>query len=211
MKPWKVIATEGKWTLRQRGDEFMVQSEGRILHSSKRHGSEDQHARIGCARLVNEGPKVLLGGLGFGFTLRAVLDVLPVGARVTVAEPSQAVVDWSRGAVAQLADSPLDDPRVNVVVGEVLRVLPKHRGAFDVILLDYDMAPVMASSMAYSNLYDLGGLSSLRASLKKGSGRVAVFSAGPQPGVTKRMKEVGFTPNVQKTNDGKYLVFVGDA
>jgi spermidine synthase len=210
MKPWKVIASEGKWTLRSRGDEFLVQVEGRVLLSSRRTGSEAELARIGCARLTSDGPRVLVGGLGFGFTLRAVLDVLPIGARVLVCEPSPAVVEWNRGPVAPLAGAPLEDHRVEVVVGDVQRLLPKHRGRFDVILLDLDEAPFPVSAIANSNLYDLGGLSSLRASLKKG-GRLAIWSGGPQAGFTKRLTEVGFTAGVEKTGDGKHLVFKGDA
>lgn len=209
MKPWKVIASEGKWTLRARGDEFLVQVEGRILLSSRRHGSEQALARVGCAHLEGGGPKVLLEGLGFGFTLRAVLDVLPVGARVVVSEASAAVVEWNRGAVAPLASAPLEDHRVEVVVGELQRLLPKRRGAFDAIFLDLDHAPFPTSAIALSNLYDLGGLSSLRASLKKG-GRLAVFSSGPQAGFAKKLREVGFEPSVEKLGD-KHLVFVGDA
>lgn len=209
MKPWKVIATDGKWTLRNRGDEYLVQVEGKILMSSRRHGSEEELARIGCARIASDNPTVLVGGLGFGFTLRAALDVLPSRAKVLVSELSPAVVEWNRGAIAPLAGAPLEDPRVEVIVGDVQRVLPKHRGKLDVLLLDIDNGPFAVSAIANANMYDLGGLSSTRASLKKG-GRLAVWSAGQQGGFTKRMKEVGFEARVEKTGDGKHLIFVGD-
>lgn len=210
MKPWKVIAKEDKWTLRCRGEEYLVQEEGRVLFSSRRHGSEQELARLACARFSGGGPKVLVGGLGFGFTLRAVLDVLPVGARVVVSERSPSLVEWSRGPVAPLAEAPLEDSRVEVVVGDLQRLLAKHRGAFDAMVMDLEQGPWVASPLAHANLYDVGGLSSMRASLRKG-GRLALWAAGPEAGFLKRLRDAGFEPGVEKTGGGKHLVFLGDA
>ena len=158
---------------------------------------------------VIRSPRVLIGGLGFGFTLRAALDVLPDGAKVTVSELSDALGSWNRGALADTLDRSLEDPRVEVVVGDVQRVLTKNRGAFDVVLLDIDNGPFPVTVKDNQSLYSVGGLSSVRASLKPG-GRLAVWSASTHPGFNKRLAEVGFKPSVEKTGDGTHLIFIGD-
>lgn len=209
MKPWKTLATDGKFTLRQREREYMVLSEGKILMSSRQHGAEKDLARIGCARIETDVPKVLVGGLGFGFTLRAALDIAPDLAKVTVSEPSKAVVEWNRGALASLNGHALDDPRVTAEVGELQRVLSKHRKGFDVMLLDIDNGPFAVDIDDDQSAYSIGGLSSMRASLRSG-GRLAVLSGGTHPGFNKRLTEVGFTASVQYVGDGDGLVFIGD-
>lgn len=209
MKPWKTLATDGKFTLRQREREYMVLSEGKIIMSSRQHGAEPDLARIGCARIDTSTPRLLIGGLGFGFTLRAALDIAPDLSRVTVNEPSKAVVEWNRGTLASLNGHALDDPRVTVEVGDVQRVLSKNRKHYDVILLDIDNGPFAVDIDDDMSLYSLGGLSSVRASLRTG-GRLAVLSAGTHPGFNKRLAEVGFTASVQYVGDGDSLVFIGD-
>lgn len=210
MKPWKVLATEGKWTLRQRDSEFMVQADGKILVTSRSHGGEGELARIGCARVMGASPRVLIGGLGFGFTLRAALDALPDLAKVIVNEPSEAVVAWNRGALASMHGNALEDPRVTVAVGDVQRILSKHRGGFDVVLLDLDNGPFPVTLDDQESLFSIGGMSSVRASLKTG-GRLAVWSATTHPGFNKRLREVGFkSASVEKTGMGQHLVFIGD-
>ncbi len=209
MKPWKTLATDGKFTLRQREREYMVLADGKILMSSRQHGAEKDLARIGCARIETDVPKVLVGGLGFGFTLRAALDIAPDLAKVIVSEPSKAVVEWNRGALASLNDHALDDPRVTAELGDLQRVLSKHRRGFDVMLLDIDNGPFAVDIDDDQSAYSIGGLSSMRASLRSG-GRLAVLSSGTHPGFNKRLTEVGFTASVQYVGDGDGLVFVGD-
>ena len=102
-----------------RDDEYVIHVSGGILMSSRMHGSEEALATVACQRVQTaERPRVLVGGLGMGFTLRATLDLLPPGAVVTVAELVHAVVEWNRGPLAPLAGRPLDDPRVRVKAGE---------------------------------------------------------------------------------------------
>ena len=98
MKPLKTVATEGGWVLRSRGDEFLVQVDGRMLMTSKRHGSEETLAEVGLMRLDYSADEltVLVGGLGFGFTLRAAIQAAPRKAKVLVSELSPAVVAWNR-------------------------------------------------------------------------------------------------------------------
>jgi spermidine synthase len=210
MKPWKTLATQDGWTLRQRDREFLVQVDGRVLMSSRRHGSEEALASIGCARLAVSSPSVLVGGLGFGFTLRAALDVLGPMASVTVSELSEAVVRWNRDvAVAQLAGKPLEDPRVKVETGDVQRLLRRSRARFDVVLLDVDNGPFGLIDDNES-LYGLVGLATVRSALRSG-GRLAIWSAGPQGGFLRQLKEAGFRPSVEKPDgEGKHLIFLGD-
>ncbi len=210
MKPLKTLATSGKWTLRQRDNEFMVQADGKILMTSRRHGSEEILAQVGCARINADKPRVLVGGLGFGFTLRAALDVLPHVAEVTVCELIPAVVDWNRDS--QLADMnghALDDDRVQLELGDIQRTLSNNRGTYDAILIDIDNGPFAVSTQDNATLYSIGGMSSVRASLRSG-GRLAVWSAGQHPGFNKRLREVGFQTSVEKTGDGQHLIFIGD-
>lgn len=209
MKPWKTLASDGKWTLRQRDAEFMVQAEGKIVMTSRRHGGEDELAQVACARISGPAPKVLVGHLGFGFHLRATLDALPDSAKVLVSEASPRVIEWNRGALAELHGHALEDHRVEVVQADVQATLFKHRGAFDVVLLDLDQGPFATTAHDYEALYSLGGLSSVRASMKPG-GRLAVFSGATHPGFNKRLREVGFHASVEKTGDGTHLMFLGD-
>jgi spermidine synthase len=208
MKPWKTLATQGAWTLRQRGEEFLVQVDGHVLMNSRRHGSEEGLARIGCARIVTPAPSVLVGGLGFGFTLRAALDGLGPSASVVVSELSEAVVQWNREAVAALAGRPVEDPRVKVETGEIQRLFRRSRARFDVILLDVDNGP-FGLMTGNESLYGLVGLSTMRAALRPG-GRLAIWSAGPQGGFLTQLREAGFRPSVEKPGDGKHLIFIGD-
>src|SRR5688572_5574373 len=120
MKAWELLgdtyAPDGTTIrLTRRDDEYMLLANGRPLMSSRMHGSEEALAQLACgdARMLPQ-PRVLVGGLGMGFTLRAVLDALPSGAIVTVAELVPAVVEWNRAALAALADYPLWDQRVRI-------------------------------------------------------------------------------------------------
>lgn len=207
MKPWKTLATDGKFTLRQREREYMVLENGKILLSSRQHGEEPELVRVGCARLATDTPRVLVGGLGFGFILRAALEYLPDGAKITVNEPSKTVVEWNRGPLATVNDHALEDPRVSVEVGDVQTVLSRHRHEFDVVLLDLDNGPFAVDVKDDLSLYSVGGLSSVRASLGSG-GRVAVLSVSTHPGFNKRLVSVGFAASV--VTAGESLVFVGD-
>jgi spermidine synthase len=210
MKPWKVLAKDGNFSLRQRNDEFMIQVEGKILMTSRRHGSEEELARIGCARtIVTDRPQVLVGGLGFGFTLGAALEFLPHNAKVIVSELSQSVVEWNKTVLAEFTKNALEDPRVQIELGDIHALLAKKPQQFDAILLDIDNGPFGLSLANNQTMYGLGGLSLLRSALAPG-GRLAIWSASNQGGFVKRMEEVGMKGNAVKTSDGKHLIFTGD-
>lgn len=208
MKPWKTLATDGKYQLRQRDRELMVLAAGKIVLTSRSAGLEPDVARLALSRLATDAPRVLVGGLGFGLTLRAVLEAGPDLMEVTVCEPSGPLVAWSRGPLAELSGRALEDPRVEVEVGDIQAVLAAHRRGFDVALLDLDHGPFEVNVKDDLSLYSVGGLSSLRASLRPG-GRLVVASAGTHPGFNKRLAAVGFQASVQPLGGG-HLAFIGD-
>src|SRR5688572_22766262 len=103
MKPWEVLARApapdgGEFVLHHRDGEFVIRVRGQELMSSRVHGSEEEMARLACAALGDvAAPRVLIGGLGLGYTLRAMLEGLGANAHVTVAELAEAIVEWNRG------------------------------------------------------------------------------------------------------------------
>src|SRR5688572_18925371 len=124
-----------------RGNEWFVRAGGMLLMSSRMHDSEEALAARAIERVAD--PRiVLVGGLGLGYTLRAVLDRVPHDGQVTVTELVPAVVEWNRTHVSALAGNPLADPRVKVVVGDVFDTILRAPRAFEVILLDVDNGPV---------------------------------------------------------------------
>ncbi|MDX2092436.1 MAG: hypothetical protein SFX73_31525 [Kofleriaceae bacterium] len=168
----------------------------RTLMSTHEHASEDALGRI-----VGEGvvgitvPRVLIGGLGLGFTLRAALDVLPKKAKVVVAELLPEVVRWSHDKYGKFARRPLDDPRVKLVVGDVAKVMQDNKGRFDAVLLDVDNGPDALMRAGNARLYTRAGLLRARRSLRP-SGLLAVWSSFPSRTFTTWLRETGFTVEV---------------
>ncbi len=197
MKPDEVLERvtlpDGKEMVLTRWDDHIAISVGgRSLMSSHEHGSEDELGRVVAERLVGlKAPRVLIGGLGLGYTLRAALDQLPKAARVVVAELVPAVVRWNKGAHGKLAGRPLRDKRVRVIVDDVGAVIAK-RGTYDAILLDVDNGPDALTHDANAKLYKRAGLVRARAALRA-NGVLAVWSAFPSRTFTRWLREVGFT------------------
>ena len=197
MKRWEVLdratTPEGTpLTLSRSGADFLIRANGRGLMGSDAHGSEEALAALGCAHArALAAPRVLVGGLGMGYTLRAALDLLPAGARVTVAELLPAVVAWSRGPLAGLAGAPLDDPRVEVAIGDVAALLTGRPAGFDAVLLDVDNGPVALAQEANAGLYGERGARRAFEALAPG-GDLAVWSAGPDEGYLARLRRAGF-------------------
>jgi spermidine synthase len=169
--------------LKRRGAEFSI-SLGRIeLMNSRLSGSEEALATLAASKLgPRKASRVLIGGLGMGFTLRAALGAFGADASIVVAELVPAVVDWGRGAMAELFAGCLDDPRVAVRVEDVGVVLREARSAWDAILLDVDNGPDGLTTAANDGLYDAGGLAAAVAALRPG-GVLSVWSAYRDPGV----------------------------
>lgn len=179
------------------GGDFMIMLERNELMSTRMSGSEAALGTMACERLSGRrAPRVLIGGYGMGFTLRAVLAALGSAARVTVAELVPAVLDWARGPMAALTAGCLDDPRVEVVVGDVARSIEAAK--YDAILLDVDNGPDGLTRQANDALYTLAGLTKARAALTPG-GVLAVWSAGSDPAFTRRLGQAGFVVDEVRT------------
>jgi spermidine synthase len=203
MKPWQLLGEtrtpEGQsLVLTRRDGEFVIHADGKSLMSSRMHGSEEALARFGCRHLAAyEAPRVLVGGLGMGFTLRATLDALGPGAQVVVAELVPAVVEWNRGPLGPLAAHPLRDRRVRVAVGDVAALLRASPGAFDAVLLDVDNGPSAFTQPANAGLYDDAGLAAARDALAPG-GALAVWSAREDRKFEQRLRWAGFAVEVER-------------
>jgi spermidine synthase len=190
----------------QRGEDFMIVLDRNELMNSRMSGSEEALAVMTCERLKNRAsPHILIGGYGMGFTLRAALAVLPRQARVTVAELVPEIIDWARGPMTELAAGCLDDPRVEVVLGDVVAVIADAPGRFDAILLDVDNGPDGLSRVANDKIYAMPGLAKAKAALKSG-GIAAIWSAGPDAAFARRLRDTGFAieeVSVRARSNGK--------
>ncbi len=199
MTPWvlldkvQVPGDGGELSLHQRGDEFSIRIKGHgELMNSRVHGSEDALAELSCARLVgNLAPRLLIGGLGMGFTLAAALQHLGKQAQIVVAELVPAVVKWNKGPLGEHAAYPLKDPRVTVIEQDVALVLKDTQQAYDAILLDVDNGPEGLTRKENDRLYSIDGLNQAYMSLRP-QGVLAVWSAGPDNSFTQRLRKVGF-------------------
>lgn len=183
-------------TLTREGVALVVRVDNVPLMSSRVHGSEEALAELGCKELrVKSGARVLVGGLGMGFTLRAVLDLLGADAEVVVAELLPILVEWNRGPLGPLARAPLDDPRTTLVVGDVSRVVRDARRAFDAILLDVDNGPEAFTVASNAWLYGHAGLGAVRRALRPG-GRVVVWSAKESERFGDALRTAGFAVEI---------------
>ncbi len=175
----------------RRGDDHMIVLERNELMNSRMSGSEEALAVMTLERLGKREARVLIGGYGMGFTLRAALAVLGGNAKVTVAELVPKIVDWARGPMAALTNGCLDDPRVKIVFDDVGRVIADGQNAYDAILLDVDNGPDGLTRIGNDSLYSMRGLDSARQALRPG-GILAVWSAAPDPAFARRMRDSGF-------------------
>jgi spermidine synthase len=178
--------------LYRRGAEFSIRLEGRELMNSRVHGSEEALGELACERIADRpAARVLVGGLGMGFTLAAALSKLGLDAEVVVSELVPEVVSWSRGVLGELAKHPLRDPRVTVRAIDVAELLKRERSRYDAILLDVDNGPEALPQSGNSWLYGRAGLAAALAALRA-EGLLAVWSAGPDAAFSERLRAVGF-------------------
>lgn len=183
---------EGELRLMRRGAEFSIMLGNNELMNSRLSGSEEALATLSCERIrARPRPRILIGGLGMGFTLRAALSVLDAQARIVVAELVPAVVAWARGPMAEVFGDSLTDPRVRIEEADVGRVIRSGRSAFDAILLDVDNGPEGLTREANDSLYSIAGLTAARDALRPG-GVLAVWSSGPDRNFSRRLGKAGF-------------------
>lgn len=214
MRPWQVLESvhtkEGVLELRRRGErDFLMTIAGRVLMNSQHHRSEDVLSDVACAELGKKSrPRVLLGGLGMGYSLRAALDHLPPKAAVTVVDLNQVVVDWNRGPLGPLARFPLADERVKVVVADVSKVIAKARpGSYDAILFDLYEGPHSVINRDWHPLYGSEAIRRTRSALGP-DGIFAIWSEEADPLFEERLKKNGFTVTRHKGGTGGRLHIV---
>jgi spermidine synthase len=193
--------------------EFAIRIGTHILMSSRSHGTEEILAELACARIADRAAaRILIGGLGMGFTLAAALRHSPPGARVAVAELVPAVVAWNRGPLAPLAGRPLDDPRAAVHEADVADLIRGKRDVFDAILLDVDNGPSGLSRASNDWLYARAGLRAAHGALRQ-RGILGVWSVAPDRGFTLRLREAGFdaeehVARARRTKGGRHTLWL---
>jgi spermidine synthase len=201
MIPWRLIDTASVpgsgHTLRlyQREDEYSIRGDGFELMNSRLHGSEETLAQLACQRLADcSHPRILIGGLGMGYTLAAALKHLGANSQVVVAELLPAVVQWNYGPIGHLAGHPLTDKRVTVREIDVMMTLKLSTRGYDAIVLDVDNGPNGLTREANDWLYGHRGLMAAFMALRLG-GVLAVWSSAPDPSFSQRLRQAGFEVN----------------
>jgi spermidine synthase len=178
--------------LRHRGGVYEMRCNGWDLMSNRAHVSEEALARLGLQAVAAAAPRILIGGLGMGFTLRAALDAAPPGASITVAELLPEIIAWNKGALAALAGRPLDDLRAEVKVADVAKLLATNTASYNAILLDIDNGPDAIMYECNATLYARDGLRMARAALAP-SGVLAVWSADRSSAFERSLSSAGFS------------------
>lgn len=198
MIPWETLDSAplpggGSLRLKRRGREFSIMLGANELMNSRLSGSEEALANLAAARLAGRAaPRILIGGLGMGFTLRAALAACGAAARVEVAELVPQVVAWARGPMGELFGGCLDDPRVSVAISDVAELIRAARRQYDAILLDVDNGPDGLTVAANDALYDDAGIAAARDALTAG-GLLGVWSQGPDRSFTQRLRRAGLS------------------
>lgn len=220
MIPWVHLDTSAipgetaSLRLMRRGDEFAIVVDSIELMNSRRSGSERALASLACGRLrETRAPRVLIGGLGMGFTLRAALSELAPDAQVVVAELIPAVAAWARGPLAHIFAGSLDDPRVVLHETDVHDLIAASPGRYDAILLDVDNGPEGLVQRSNDRLYDVAGLGTAHRALRPG-GLLGVWSESPDRKFKSRLQRGGFTVEEHKVRSagsgGRHVVWIGE-
>jgi spermidine synthase len=198
MIPWELLdearvpGADNVLRLYRRGEEFSIRVDGRELMNSRAHASEDALAELSCRPLAERrSRRVLIGGLGMGFTLAAALRTLGRDAHVVQSEIVPAVVRWNAGPLAALSGHALADPRVEVIERDVAEVIDAGRARYDAILLDVDNGPESFTRKANGRLYARDGLRQAKAALRPG-GALWIWSADRRDGFFAPLRRVGF-------------------
>ena len=198
MIPWELLDTASvpgdteELTLYRRNDEYSIRLKSCELMNSRVHGSEEALSELTCARLGKRpNVRILIGGLGLGFSVRAALDMLGAASEVVVAELVPKVVEWNRTYLAHLAKSPMNDRRVTVREVNVADIIRAEKESFSAILLDVDNGPEGVTRQANNWLYTLAGLEAANEALLSG-GILSVWSSGRNKPFVKRLRKASF-------------------
>jgi spermidine synthase len=198
----RVDTPDGPLELRQSGEHFMITVGARVLMTSRLTRSEVAVAVLGCAPIAaRPKPRVLIGGLGLGFTLRAALDVLPPRARVEVAELNPVIERWCRGPAAVLTRDVLSDPRVRVMITDVTKPIRASMAKYDAIVLDLYVGPDDPKHGQVDPLYGAEILERTHGALAAG-GVYAVWSEEPNARFEQRLRKVGFSVELERPRGG---------
>lgn len=223
MRPWEYVdsatvpETDNLLTLVCRGNEYTIEVDGRELMGSGPHGSEEALSDLACDRLPDlENARILVGGLGMGFTLAAALRRIGAGGTVVVAELSEAVVRWNEQYLGKYADYPLRDPRTKVYVGDVADLVEHPPEPWSAILLDVDNGPDALTREYNGWLYTRKGLSAARDALIE-EGILAIWSAAGSSALTRKLRKekydvevVSYVEDERPTpfNDGLHVIWL---
>jgi spermidine synthase len=193
----EAVAPDGSVLVLYRHDrDYVIRVDGQELMSTRRHHSEEVLAEQVCAPLRDRyGARVLIGGLGMGFTLRAALGSLAPDARVVVAEIVEEIIRWNQDPDYGLAADALLDPRVELRHDDVANVLAASAGGFDAIMLDVDNGAAALTTRGNAALYREQGIRRAAAALRPG-GRLAYWSAGEEPAFEAALRRAGLSVEV---------------
>ncbi len=218
-QPWRSVegmnTDDGFLDLRQRGEtDFLITINGRVLMNSSANISEIVLAELACESLKNKKKsRVLVGGLGMGFTLKAAIDNLSADAEVVVAELNPVMVKWCRGPIAHLTNGAVDDPRVRVVIDDVATIIRTAaieggKKRFDAIILDLYEGPYEGDQGRGEYLYGDVALAVSRSALNA-EGVFAVWSEDPDKAFEKRLQTAGFSVNRRRPGrGGRHVVYI---
>lgn len=217
MKPWKILAVANTpdgscFELQQHDDNYVIRAERYDLMTSYSHGSEEAMMLLACP---NPRPNacILVGGLGMGYTLAATLALLPPNATAIVSELIPEVVKWNRDFLGSLAGYPLNDPRTQLVVGDVADVIRGSKVRFDAVLLDVDNSPDSLTLAQNEWLYTAEGLAAIQRVLRP-RGSLAIWLVGTDGTFKRRLRKAGFTTSLHSVRGhnnrgGHYSILIG--
>lgn len=205
----------GELRLTQRGNDFSIHLKGvrGELMNSRDHCSELALAELGCAHIQGmENTKVLVGGLGMGFTLAAALKAISKSSQAVVAELVPEVIEWNKGPLGECAGRPLDDDRVQVHLGDVAELFKPRQATYDAVLLDVDNGPEGFTHADNNNLYSIKSLQAIRQSLRAG-GVLAIWSSWHDEKFSLQLKKAGFkveakTVRAHKGKGSRYTIYL---
>ena len=202
MIPWEVIDRaevpdgEEEVILRKRDTEFSIRIANTELMNSRLHGSEDALAELTCSRISRKpGRRILIGGLGMGYTLAAALQHSGDDSLITVAELIPAVIRWNREHLGHLAGNPLADGRVFVRQEDVAETITREKSIWDAIILDVDNGPDGITRKVNDRLYGMSGLKNAFLALRTG-GVLSIWSSGTDEQFTSRLKQCRFQTEI---------------